>query len=544
MDDRDVHQEDAPGAQDGPQNQEMYSNFGVEDQLEDGQQTPSEQGSLSGPPSLGSQGAQESTDHPAGGVLDAEGPASSVSSHVVQLPGSSVPGQLAGSRPGRAAHTVAQEGARMDAGAAGGGGSMDGSDSTSSGSTVPYRPNQEHQRRERGYVDPRDGPLARMAQGVGLAPAARMDPYGGAQGPAVEPLGQRQRQQGAVNGLAVGQGRDALAQDHQQGGAGEAPGNLPGRHPPGYPRDPRAEEERRYTEWNARQDQAQLIDQLCRMMVNEDRRRKDPPRSSGHTKPRIFSGKQDYQDYITTFEMLADRCNWDAQERQYQLQMSLEGDALQVIGNAQRVEHLDYEGMKDVLRRRFDPEDNRTISQAELEARTRRPKETVREYGDSLLRLALKACGNGTQAEFYALTVFKRNVSTDRKLIAKLHRKNFASLSQAVATVVRYESSEAISQKVVTALPAKPSRGNAVQEKEQTAKVAPKKGARKTTPSTGVRTCYNCKSPDHFIAACPKPLKPGLSRRRQAGRTNRQDVPAQGNPATTSNTQAAEHLNA
>ena len=275
--------------------------------------------------------------------------------------------------------------------------------------------------------------------------------------------------------------------------------------------------------------QSELIDKLCHLVISQGGQGTNRPayKPAGHTKPKSFSGESDFFDWMTSFELLAERNEWDDQEKRYQLQMSLEKDALAVVGNALRVRDLSYQEMKDVLQRRFSPSDCRAISQAELEARKREKGESVRAYADALMRLALKACPNPQTAEMFALLTFKRYVTQDKVLIAKMHRKDLQDLASAVSLCVKYESSETVADNFVNTTSKKPvgkiavakgtepvktadARTQTKQQKDDyRRKVKPHKNKANTKNRGKLENdgrCFNCSSTQHWIADCDRPL--------------------------------------
>jgi hypothetical protein len=123
---------------------------------------------------------------------------------------------------------------------------------------------------------------------------------------------------------------------------------------------------------------------------NEPRARQESNRKSRN--PEKFDGEKiEWPDYFKHFETVAEWNGWSSRERGMQLVMSLQGEALMVLGDLPDDIANDYDALVDELTRRFNPAERETAHRVEFRNRLRKSNETAMQYGYSLKRLAAKA---------------------------------------------------------------------------------------------------------------------------------------------------------
>lgn len=99
----------------------------------------------------------------------------------------------------------------------------------------------------------------------------------------------------------------------------------------------------------------------------------------------------DWQDYIISFEQVADWNNWNERERAQQLIMCFKGNAQKLLSECTRTDLQNYQRLKNVLGRRFTPVKREVAFRCEFKSRKRERNESAAEFGYALRRLALKA---------------------------------------------------------------------------------------------------------------------------------------------------------
>lgn len=108
--------------------------------------------------------------------------------------------------------------------------------------------------------------------------------------------------------------------------------------------------------------------------------------------PEKFDGiSTDWQDYIISFEQVADWNNWNERERAQQLIMCLKGNAQKLLSECTQTDLQNYQRLKNVLGRRFNPVEREVAFRCEFKSRKREKNESAAEFGYALRRLALKA---------------------------------------------------------------------------------------------------------------------------------------------------------
>lgn len=108
--------------------------------------------------------------------------------------------------------------------------------------------------------------------------------------------------------------------------------------------------------------------------------------------PEKFDGiSTDRQDYIISFEQVADWNNWNERERAQQLIMCLKGNAQKLLSECTRTDLQNYQRLKHVLGRRFNPVEREVAFRCKFKSKKREKNESAAEFGYALRRLALKA---------------------------------------------------------------------------------------------------------------------------------------------------------
>jgi hypothetical protein len=231
--------------------------------------------------------------------------------------------------------------------------------------------------------------------------------------------------------------------------------------------------------------------------------------------PEKFDGeKAEWPDYHKHFETVANWNGWGEQEKAMQLVMSLQGEALRVLGDLSDETQNDYEALVDELTRRFNPAEREAAWRLEFRNRMRTTSETAMQYGYALKRLATKAFPSLTLSaqEQWVMDQFVTGLGNFelRKHVQFGHPN---TLNAAISLAVEYEAFDSNAKpKKPVVKPGEISRLDNGQNAQGSDK------PRWYSDKSKVR-CYNCQEMGHMSRECPKSNR-GNSRGYQGERAN------------------------
>lgn len=99
-------------------------------------------------------------------------------------------------------------------------------------------------------------------------------------------------------------------------------------------------------------------------------------------KPRVFDGNEDFDDYLSQFEIVADLNNWDYRTKSIQLAGHLAKDACGMLGELSPAQRRDYDTLVAALKRRFGAIERSEMFRAKLKTRVRGNHESISELGN------------------------------------------------------------------------------------------------------------------------------------------------------------------
>ena len=113
------------------------------------------------------------------------------------------------------------------------------------------------------------------------------------------------------------------------------------------------------------------------------RKEKEPDKFDGRT--------VEWKDFIVHFEQVSDWNRWSYQEKSQQLVMCLRGEAQKLLGDLTVALRSDYDQLKSVLTKRFNPQELVIAHRCEFRTRRRKHGENPSDYGYALRRLGCLA---------------------------------------------------------------------------------------------------------------------------------------------------------
>lgn len=247
-------------------------------------------------------------------------------------------------------------------------------------------------------------------------------------------------------------------------------------------------------------------------------------------KPQTYNGDEDWEAYLSHFEICAELGRWSHQDKALSLAACLRGNAQVYYMTLKPAERSSYHGLTLKLGQRFGNTRQQPMWISRLEARTRRPNESIAELGDDLRRLAQRAYSNMNHdaREMLALNQLYKSVSPELKY--KCISDNCTSVTKAVTIIEMYEGilgAETGKRKYVRQVSAnhEDSQASAGQVVNNTVDISALQGTIKQLQlcierltrqynnqargnqnlgdRNGSRLCYICLSPRHLQRNCP-----------------------------------------
>ena len=267
-------------------------------------------------------------------------------------------------------------------------------------------------------------------------------------------------------------------------------------------------------------------------------------------KPEPYNGKEDWEEYISHFQLCAKLGRWTELDKMLALAASLRGPARTFYISLTAEEKGSYRKLVEQLGKRFGStrQQNRWLSR--LESRRRGQDEGIASLGDDLRQMSQRAYPNlDVQAqERLALNQLYKSISLEMK--ARCIDRNCSSIAQAVDIIERYEAILGDVQekkkpvRVVTNSNSQNDQGNqsdgAIQktlneiafalENLQRQQVRPRgfQGMNNQQRRQPLR-CFNCNSEDHLVRNCPNTRR---QNNEQSGNRQRQQDQGNSNPSS------------
>ena len=259
--------------------------------------------------------------------------------------------------------------------------------------------------------------------------------------------------------------------------------------------------------------------------------------------PDKFDGKSiEWRDYIVHFEKVAMWNNWSDTDKAQQLAMSLRGQAQKLFGELKPSEMNDYEQLKTILTRRYDPQERSVACWCEFRSRRRQKNETPSDFAYALRRLACLAYPE-MPYDYREINVLEQYLNTVGTSEIKEHVifRHPKSVDEAISHTVEYEA-----VKGVQTTPLKPTlhedvgyvqavKQNQIQNTESPSNIIAElnnlkqtlgsclekwnttlqqlqnennvKSQKRTPRDFTNYTCFSCKEKGHIAKDCPKQQK-------------------------------------
>ena len=156
-------------------------------------------------------------------------------------------------------------------------------------------------------------------------------------------------------------------------------------------------------------------------------------------KPQTYNGDEDWESYLSHFEVCAELGRWSLYDKVLYLAACLRGNAQVYYMTLTPVERSSYHTLTVKLGQRFGNLRQQPMWVSKFETRMRKQNESIAELGDDIRRIAQRAYSDMDHGarEVLSLNQLYKSVSPDLRY--KCISKNCTSVTKAVSIIEIYE---------------------------------------------------------------------------------------------------------
>lgn len=177
--------------------------------------------------------------------------------------------------------------------------------------------------------------------------------------------------------------------------------------------------------------------------IDKDRSAITMESSSKHIKmrPVQYDGTEDWEEYLSQFEILADINKWEYSEKGLYLASSLKGTARSILSDLNQDERRDFSKLKLALSRKFGSEYKAEMYRAKLQSRFRNKNETISELATSIMKLTRQAYPKADLRLLDTLAVdYFIDALDDPDIRLRLRQSQPETITQAETLAIRLET--------------------------------------------------------------------------------------------------------
>ena len=163
--------------------------------------------------------------------------------------------------------------------------------------------------------------------------------------------------------------------------------------------------------------------------------------SHGNSKPRTFDGNEDFDDYLSQFEIIAEINRWDYTTKSLHLAGKLAGQACGILGELSDFQRRDYDSLVNALKMRFGSLERSEMFRARLKARTKGTNESLSEFAQSIKKLTRQAYPK-TDPDLIDLLALDHFIDTlpDKEMRIRIRKSRPRNIGEAEITAIRLET--------------------------------------------------------------------------------------------------------
>ena len=158
-------------------------------------------------------------------------------------------------------------------------------------------------------------------------------------------------------------------------------------------------------------------------------------------KPQTYNGKEDFDEYLTQFNIIAELHNWNYRTKSLYLASCLVGDARALLNELTEEKRRDYESLVEALDIRFGSINRAEVFRSKLQSRIKSKDETIPELAQSIKKLTRKAYPGATNAMINVLSLdYFIDALPDSDVRLRLREVGPKTITEAESIAVRLEA--------------------------------------------------------------------------------------------------------
>lgn len=158
-------------------------------------------------------------------------------------------------------------------------------------------------------------------------------------------------------------------------------------------------------------------------------------------KPQHFSGTDDFEDFLTQFEITSELNSWNYRAKSLHLANCLTGAARALLNELTADQRRDYKNLVQKLTERYGSENRAEVFRSQLKSRTRGKGETIPELAQAIKKLTRQSYPKVSQDVIEALALDHFiDALTETEIRLRLREVGPKSLTEAEKIAVRMEA--------------------------------------------------------------------------------------------------------
>lgn len=158
-------------------------------------------------------------------------------------------------------------------------------------------------------------------------------------------------------------------------------------------------------------------------------------------KPQFYDGTEDFDDYLSQFDIISELNNWSYGAKSLYLAGCLKGDARALLSELPPIERRDYNSLVQRLNLRFGSVNRAEIFKATLQTRIKRRDESISELAQSIKKLTRQAYPNAASNLISTLARdYFIDALPDSDMRLRIRESQVTDISQAEILALRLEA--------------------------------------------------------------------------------------------------------